>query len=88
MENAPQLLMMVILFVITGLIVTSTLFLEDVRASSSNYVAPDTSKCSSSSDCSRGICISINGQPSSCGCIDDVDCGGGMNCENNECVEP
>ena len=51
------------------------------------YVAPkETVECSDDNPCSKGICMSINGQSNFCGCFEDPDCGGASSCLNNRCT--
>jgi hypothetical protein len=41
--------------------------------------------CNSQSGCSKGVCMSVNGQPNFCGCFESSDCGG-TECKNQRCV--
>ncbi|MFH1229382.1 MAG: hypothetical protein V1678_03080 [Candidatus Aenigmatarchaeota archaeon] len=78
----------VILLIITIMLGTNLVLVDTVQASGA--VAPKISvKCTVNSDCSTSsnghLCMVINNQDGFCGCVEDLNCGGGKSCVYNAC---
>ena len=81
------MLFTVVLAIIAFAVYSNVINVEKVQAS--DYTAPvSTVKCKTNSDCSLStkgkLCVSINGQESFCGCVEDLDCDG-TRCIYNVC---
>jgi hypothetical protein len=81
-------LLAVVVFIFVSLVLMGFLFVNKVQATTEGYTQPTPSDaCKTKLDCTRGICMSLNGVPNFCGCFEDIDCGGlPSKCINKRCT--
>jgi hypothetical protein len=88
MEVSLYTALTVFTFIIVSVFLVSFLFVNQVQATPGGYTPPiQTGACKTKLDCVKGICMSINGVPTFCGCFEDIDCGGLPSiCVNKRCT--